>query len=166
MQYINYYQSPLGKILLAADNIGLSGLWFEGQKYYASGLDSEYKMGDLPIFDVAKRWLDIYFEGREPEYMPSLHLSLFGTMFQVDVWRSLMKIPYGTTTTYGEIAQSINSQRNAFKTSARAVGNAVGRNPISIIIPCHRVIGSNGKLTGYAGGIDRKKKLLELEKAI
>ena len=166
MQYINYYQSPLGKILLAADNEGLSGLWFEGQKYYASGLDSEHKMGDLPIFDVAKRWLDIYFEGREPEYMPSLHLSLFGTVFQVDVWRSLMKIPYGTTTTYGEIAQSINSQRNAFKTSARAVGNAVGRNPISIIIPCHRVIGSNGKLTGYAGGIDRKKKLLELEKAI
>ena len=166
MQYINYYQSPLGKILLAADNEGLSGLWFEGQKYYASGLDSEYKMGDLPIFDVAKRWLDIYFEGREPEYMPSLHLSLFGTMFQVDVWRSLMKIPYGTTTTYGKIAQSINSQRNSFKTSARAVGNAVGRNPISIIIPCHRVIGSNGKLTGYAGGIERKKKLLELEKAI
>ena len=159
MKYINHYNSPLSKILIAADDVGLSGLWFENQKYYAVNLDENCKEKDLPIFEIAKKWLDIYFSGREPEYMPALHLSLIGTDFQIAVWRSLLQIPYGTTMTYGEIAEKVLN-----KTYARAVGNAVSRNPISIIIPCHRVVGSNGRLTGYAGGIDKKEYLLNLEK--
>ena len=159
MQYISHYNSPLGKILLAADNVGLSGLWFENQKYYAMNLDKNHEEKDLPIFEITKKWLDIYFSGLEPTYMPELHLSLIGTDFQISVWRSLLQVPYGTTITYSEIAEKISN-----KTCARAVGNAVSRNPISIIIPCHRVVSSNGKLTGYAGGIDKKLNLLELEK--
>ena len=159
MHYFNYYNSPLGKILLAASDIGLCGLWFENQKYYAANLDENHEEKDLPIFEIARKWLDIYFSGREPEYMPKLHLSLIGTDFQIAIWRSLMQIPYGTTITYGEIAEKFLN-----KTYARAIGNAVSRNPISIIIPCHRVVGNNRKLTGYAGGIDKKEYLLNLEK--
>ena len=159
MHYVNYYNSPLGKILLAADDFGLSGLWFTNQKYYAANLDENHEEKDLPIFKIAKKWLDIYFSGREPEYTSELHLNLTGTDFQLAIWHSLMKIPYGTTITYGEIAEKILN-----KNFSRAIGNAVSRNPISIIIPCHRVVGSNGKLTGYAGGVDKKKYLLNLEK--
>lgn len=162
MQYINHYDSPIGNILLAADNIGLTGLWFEGQKYFALHLDIEHQEKDLPVFTEAKRWLDIYFSGKEPDFTIPLHYK--GTDFQKDVWEILCSIPYGKTMTYGEIARQIASKRGLKRMSAQAVGGAVGHNPISIIVPCHRVIGANGTLTGYAGGIDKKVKLLTLER--
>lgn len=163
MQYISHYQSPMGEILLAADEIGLTGLWFEGQKYFALYLDKEHEEKELPVFETAKRWLDIYFSGREPDFTVPLHFT--GTDFQNEVWEILYSIPYGKTTTYGEIAKQIAARRGLPRMSAQAVGGAVGHNEISIIVPCHRVVGSNGSLTGYAGGIDKKVKLLELEKA-
>lgn len=162
MQYISHYQSPMGDILLAADEIGLTGLWFEGQKYFALYLDKEHEEKKLPVFEKAKRWLDIYFSGKEPGFTVPLHF--VGTDFQNEVWEILSSIPYGETTTYGEIAKQIAARRGLPHMSAQAVGGAVGHNEISIIVPCHRVVGSNGSLTGYAGGIDKKIKLLELEK--
>lgn len=162
MQYISHYPSPLGNILLAADEIGLTGLWFEGQKYFAYHLDKEHQEKELPVFTEAKHWLDVYFSGTEPNFTVPLHF--IGTDFQKEVWNILCSIPYGKTMTYGEIAQQIASNRGLKHMSAQAVGGAVGHNAISIIVPCHRVIGSDGDLTGYAGGINRKQKLLELEK--
>ena len=162
--FTNKYESPLGKILLAADEEGLIGLWFEGQRYFAKNLSNEIEEKNLKIFDDTKNWLDIYFSGTEPNFTPQLHL--LGTDFQIAVWKLLLKIPYGKTTTYNELAKIIAEQKNLSKMSAQAIGGAVARNNISIIIPCHRVIGSNGRLTGYAGGIDRKLKLLELEQMI
>lgn len=161
MQYIQHYRSPLGNILLAADDLGLTGLWFEKQKYYALGLESIYHEKELPIFDDTKKWLDIYFTGKEPDFKVPLHFT--GTAFQNMVWEILSAIPYGQTTTYGEIAKQVAKRKNLHHMSAQAVGGAVGRNPISIIVPCHRVIGSSGSLTGYAGGIDKKIALLQLE---
>ncbi len=162
MHYINYYNSPIGKIVLAADEIGLTGLWFEGQKYFALYLQKEHEEKELPIFDEAKRWLDIYFSGREPDFKLPLHF--LGSEFQNEVWEILYAIPYGKTMTYGEIAKQIAKKKGIERMSAQAVGGAVGRNEISIIVPCHRVIGANGNLTGYAGGIEKKIALLELEK--
>lgn len=162
MQYISQYHSPIGDILLAADDIGLTGLWFEGQKYFALHLDKEHKEEELPVFTETKRWLDIYFFGKEPNFTVPLHF--MGTDFQKEVWKILCSIPYGNTMTYGEIAEKIAFKRGLKHMSAQAVGGAVGHNPISILVPCHRVIGSNGNLTGYAGGIDKKIKLLTLEK--
>ena len=159
--FTNIYESPLGKILLAADEEGLIGLWFEGQKHFAKNLSAEYEERDLEIFDDTKKWLDMYFSGIDPNFIPQLHL--IGTNFQIAIWKLLIKIPYGKTSTYAELAKIIAKQNNLSKMSAQAVGGAVARNNISIIIPCHRVIGSNGSLTGYAGGIDKKSKLLELE---
>lgn len=164
MQYISKYASPLGNILLAADTIGLTGLWFEGQKYFARCLDKEHKETTLPIFDEAKKWLDIYFSGKEPNFKLPLHFT--GTEFQNEVWEMLSAIPYGKTMTYGEIAQRLGEKRGVPRMSARAVGGAVGHNEISIIVPCHRVIGANGNLTGYAGGIKKKIALLRLEGAL
>lgn len=161
MQYVNHYTSPLGNILLAADDTGLTGLWFEGQKYFALYLDKEHEQRELPVFETAKRWLDIYFSGREPDFTVPLHFT--GTAFQNEVWEILRGIPYGQTTTYGEIARQIAAKRGAAHMSAQAVGGAVSHNEISIIVPCHRVVGTNGSLTGYAGGIDKKIKLLTLE---
>lgn len=161
MQYITHYQSPLGNILLAADDIGLTGLWFEGQKYYALYLDKEHEEKEIPLFADVKRWLDIYFSGKEPDFQLPLHFT--GTDFQNEVWEILYSIPYGKTMTYGEIAKQIASNRGLKRMSAQAVGGAVGHNEISIIIPCHRVVGTNGSLTGYAGGIDKKVALLTLE---
>lgn len=161
MQYISHYHSPIGDILLAADSIGLTGLWFEGQKYYALYLDKEHEEKELPIFADTKRWLDIYFSGKEPDFSVPLHFT--GTKFQNEVWEILASIPYGTTMTYGEIAQKIAVNRGLTRMSAQAVGGAVGHNEISIIVPCHRVVGTNGSLTGYAGGIDKKIALLTLE---
>ena len=155
MVYICHYDSPLGEILLAADEVGLTGLWFVGQKYFARGLPAERMEQETPILVEAKRWLDIYFTGKEPGFLPPLHPK--GSAFQQRVWEALLKIPYGTTMTYGEIAKDLGIS------SAQAVGGAVGHNKVSIVIPCHRVVGTNGSLTGYAGGIDRKRKLLELE---
>ncbi len=161
MQYINTYQSPVGKILLACDNKGLTGLWIDGAKYYSDGLSINYAEKTTPIFDCAKKWLDIYFSGEKPEFIPPLNL--IGSDFQISVWNILLKIPYGHTTTYSDIAKKIAKQNNLTRMSAQAVGGAVGHNKISIIIPCHRVVGKNGSLTGYAGGIDRKIKLLKIE---
>ena len=150
-----HYDSPLGGILLAADEIGLTGLWFDGEKYFADNLPAEHTEQETPILIEVKRWLDIYFTGKEPDFTPPLHP--IGSPFRESVWEILLQIPYGKTTTYGEIAKRLGSS------CAQAVGGAVGHNEISIIIPCHRVVGTNGSLTGYAGGIDRKIKLLELE---
>lgn len=162
MQYISHYHSPLGNILLAADQIGLTGLWFEGQKYFALYLDKEHEEKEVPVLQQTKKWLDIYFSGKEPDFKLPLHFT--GTDFQNEVWEILSAIPYGQTTTYGEIAKQIAAKRGLARMSAQAVGGAVGHNEISIIVPCHRVVGSNGSLTGYAGGIDKKIKLLTLEK--
>ena len=151
MQYTSKYKSPLGNILLAADEKGLTGLWFEGQKYFALYLDKEHEEKELPVFRDTKRWLDIYFTG---------------TSFQNEVWEILYTIPYGKTTTYGEIARLLAQKKGLAQMSAQAVGGAVGHNEISIIVPCHRVVGASGSLTGYAGGIDKKIKLLKLEGAL
>lgn len=163
MQYITHYQSPVGSILLAADETGLTGLWFDGQKYYADRLDPEHEEKDTPVLAQTKEWLTIYFSGREPLFSPPVHM--LGTPFQLSVWKILQKIPYGKTVTYGEIAKEIAKQKGLSRISAQAVGGAVGHNKISVIIPCHRVVGTNGSLTGYAGGIEKKVKLLALEKA-
>lgn len=161
MTYIQHYASPLGGILLAADDIGLTGLWFDGQKYYADNLPAEHIERETPILVEAKRWLDVYFTGNEPDFKPPLHP--VGSAFRLAVWELLLQIPYGQTVTYGELARQLAEKQGAEHMSAQAVGGAVGHNPISLIIPCHRVVGTHGSLTGYAGGIDRKTKLLELE---
>ena len=163
MQYTSHYQSPLGRILLAADNTGLTGLWFEGQKYFALSLNAKCLDRETPLLSNAKRWLDLYFTGKNPDVPVSLHL--MGTEFQKEVWKILCTIPYGKTTTYGDIARQIARKRGLEHMSAQAVGGAVGHNPVSIIVPCHRVLGTNGSLTGYAGGIDKKISLLTLEGA-
>lgn len=161
MQYTSHYQSPIGGILLAADEIGLTGLWFEGQKYFALQLDAAHEEREIPLFAAAKRWLDTYFSGKEPSAAVPLHFT--GTDFQNEVWEILTAIPYGQTMSYGKIAECLSARRGAAPVSAQAVGGAVGHNGISIIVPCHRVVGSNGSLTGYAGGIEKKRALLTLE---
>lgn len=163
MQYTTFYESPIGRMLLAADDAGLTGLWFEGQKYFARCLGRETEEKELPVFAEAKRWLDIYFSGKEPDFTPPLHFT--GTDFQKEVWEILCAIPYGQTMTYGAIADQIAKKRGLSRMSAQAVGGAVGHNNLSIIVPCHRVVGSDGSLTGYAGGIERKTFLLNLENA-
>lgn len=161
MVYTCHYESPLGGILLAADEIGLTGLWFDGQKYFARELPAERTEKEMSILAETKRWLDIYFTGTEPDFLPPLHS--VGSAFQQAVWELLLQIPYGKTVTYGELARQLAEKRGMPRMSAQAVGGAVGHNRISILIPCHRVVGTNGSLTGYAGGIDKKVKLLELE---
>lgn len=161
MQYTAHYHSPIGKLLLAADDRGLTGLWIEGQKYFAYGLNPEHEEKESPAFAQAFTWLDEYFSGKEPDFSPPIHMA--GTDFQKEVWELLLQIPHGETRTYGQIAQRIAERRGLAQMSAQAVGGAVGHNEISIIIPCHRVVGTNGSLTGYAGGIDKKIRLLQLE---
>ena len=161
MTFIQHYNSPMGGILLAADEIGLTGLWFNGQKYFARSLPAGYTEQNTPALSEAKRWLEVYFTGKKPDFMPPLHI--VGSAFRRAVWEILLQIPYGKTTTYGEIARQLAKKQKLPRMSAQAVGGAVGHNEISIIIPCHRVVGTNGSLTGYAGGIDKKIKLLELE---
>lgn len=161
MVYTCKYKSLIGDILLAADEIGLTGLWFEGQKYFANTLPNDHIQQETEIFTEAKRWLDVYFSGEEPNFTPPLHPN--GSTFRKAVWQILLEIPYGQTITYGEIARRIAVMKNTSHMSAQAVGGAVGHNEISIIIPCHRVVGTNGSLTGYAGGIDKKISLLKLE---
>jgi methylated-DNA-[protein]-cysteine S-methyltransferase len=163
MIYTCTYLSPLGNILLASDEIGLTGLWFEGQKYFANTLPDERISQETEILTEAKKWLDVYFSGENPAFTPPLHP--VGSTFRQTVWQILSEIPYGQTVTYGEIAGKIAEKENISRMSAQAVGGAVGHNKISIIIPCHRVVGTNGSLTGYAGGIDKKISLLELEHA-
>ena len=161
MQYTNYYCSPIGKMLLAADGTDLTGLWFEGGKYYDAVLDSEHEEKELPVFETVKKWLDIYFTGKNPDFTPPVHLQ--GSPFRILVWNILKEIPYGQTITYKDIANRVAAEKGLPRMSAQAVGGAVAHNPVSIIIPCHRVIGSDGSLTGYAGGIDKKVKLLQYE---
>lgn len=163
MVYTTDHVSPLGKILLATDEVGLIGLWFYGQKYFAADLPKEYAKVTTSALVQAKEWLGIYFGGNEPNFTPPLHP--IGTDFRREVWDILLKIPYGKTITYGDIARELAEKKGTEKMSALAVGGAVGHNEISIIIPCHRVVGSDGSLTGYAGGIDKKIGLLTLEKA-
>ena len=161
MDYTHHYDSPLGGITLASDGEALTGLWFDGQKYFGDTLGREHAEKPLPVFEEAVRWLDLYFSGKDPGFTPKL--STHGTPFREAVWEILRTIPFGETMTYGEIAARLASTRGLAKMSARAVGSAVGRNPISLIIPCHRVVGAGGSLTGYAGGIDKKRFLLTLE---
>ena len=161
MQYTSRYRSPLGEMLLAADETGVTGLWFAGQKYFARNLDKEHAEKEIPLFATVKHWLDVYFAGSEPDLTVPLHFT--GTAFQNEVWGILCAIPYGRTTTYGEIAKQLAARRGLPHMSAQAVGGAVGHNPISILVPCHRVVGLGGSLTGYAGGLERKRCLLALE---
>ena len=163
MTFTQHYDSPLGGILLAADETGLTGLWFDGQKYFARDLPIQHTEQDTPVLSETRRWLDMYFTGREPDFLPPLHPT--GSAFRQSVWEILLKIPYGQTITYGDIARQLAAKRGLANMSAQAVGGAVGHNEISILIPCHRVVGSGGSLTGYAGGLENKIKLLTLEGA-
>ncbi len=147
--------SPLGKILLAADDEGLTMLGFPGKN------DAAPVPPRHPVLQETKHWLDLYFSGRNPEFTPPLHL--LGTPFQLEVWRLLLNIPFGKTTTYGALAKEIAQRRGVRRMAAQAVGGAVGRNPVALIVPCHRVIGADGSLTGYASGLDKKAWLMALE---
>jgi methylated-DNA-[protein]-cysteine S-methyltransferase len=163
MYYSAHYASPLGLIMLASDGENLTGLWNAGQKYFAASVKSgTAEKPDLPVFAAVKKWLDAYFAGSKP-VVSELPLAPAGSEFRKAVWELLCVIPYGKCTTYGKIARSMATRMNKKSMSSPAVGGAVGHNPISIIIPCHRVIGSDGNLTGYAGGIDKKIKLLAFE---
>jgi methylated-DNA-[protein]-cysteine S-methyltransferase len=161
MEYIRKIKSPVGALTISSDGKNICGLWIEGQKYFAKTLEKNVLEQNLPIFENVQKWLDIYFSGKEPGFMPPLMPK--GSPFQKSIWNNLCKIPYGKTTTYGDLAKQFELENKGEHTSARAVGGAVGHNPISILIPCHRVIGRNGNPTGYAGGIDKKIKLLNLE---
>lgn len=161
MDYVHHYQSPLGGITLASDGTALIGLWFDDQKYFADTIRKQTPEKNLPIFQETKRWLDIYFSGHAPDFTPPLNMRT--TPFRKRVWEIMLSIPFGHTMTYGQIADKIAHEKGIRRMSAQAVGGAVGHNSISLIIPCHRVVGTNGSLTGYAGGIDKKVKLLELE---
>ncbi len=163
MVYLCYYNSPVGRLLMTSDGESLTGLWLEKQKYYAATLSEEgEENANLPVFVKTGEWLNEYFRKEEPT-ISDLPLAPQGGEFRQAVWKILCDIPYGKTMTYGEIARKVAAQSGRKTMSARAVGGAVGHNPISIIIPCHRVIGSDGSLTGYAGGTDKKIKLLETE---
>ena len=156
MDYITHYQSPLGGITIGSNGTHLIGLWFDGQKYFGATLEKDCKECDhLPVFQQTRLWLDTYFSGNEPNFTPPLFLR--STPFRCRVWEVLLQIPYGQPMTYGEISRLLHIG------CAQAIGNAVGHNSISIIIPCHRVVATDGTLTGYAGGLDRKRWLLQTE---
>ena len=163
MDFTHRFNSPLGGITLASDGEALTGLWFDRQKYFAASLEKEHEERMLPVFDLADKWLNLYFSGSEPGFLPPLLMRT--TEFRKTVWEILLSIPYGKTMTYGEIADRIAAGRGLSRMSAQAVGGAVAHNAISLMIPCHRVVGMNGNLTGYAGGLDKKRKLLALERA-
>ena len=166
--FLTHYDSPIGSITLASDGMALTGLWFDGQRHFGETLRSEHAVVETqsiaslpPVLNDTIRWLDTYFSGGIPDFTPSI--VLHGSEFRQAVWRVLQTIPYGQTVTYGDIARQLAAERGIQKVSARAVGGAVGHNPISLIVPCHRVIGADGSLTGYAGGVERKTWLLRLE---
>lgn len=176
VQYVKEYCSPIGVFTLASDGEHLTGLWLKDQKYFGATLmnneiDTKGKIGEigelgdsvnnLTLFHLVEQWLDAYFQGKQPEL--SLPLAPKGSPFRQDVWDILCQIPYGEVITYGDIAKKMAQKLGKDTMSAQAIGGAVGHNPISIIIPCHRVVGANGSLTGYAGGIENKIKLLEIE---
>lgn len=158
------FQSKLGDITILANDHGLIGVWFEDQAHFGAGFDLDQVAADdhHPFIEQAKEWLTAYFNGKNPQ-LSSLPLNPQGTAYQQEVWSELKKVPYGQTITYQELADNVAARQSKGRGSARAVGGAVGRNPISIIIPCHRVVATSGDLTGYAGGIDRKIALLKLE---
>lgn len=162
MEYITDYDSVLGRILLAGREDAVTGLWFYGQKYFGASLEKENIKREIPVLKSAVHWLDAYFRGENPsrEFL----LKPKGTAFQREVWELLLEIPYGEVTTYKKLAEKIAGKRGLISMSAQAVGGAVGHNPVSLLIPCHRVIGTDGSLTGYAGGIEKKEQLLKLEK--
>ena len=159
MEYTHHYKSPIGGMIMGSDGKALTGLWFDKQKYIANTWKEESEDKDLPVFRDTIRWLELYFQGEVPDFIPELKLE--GTEFRKAVWKILLTIPYGESMTYGEIAAIIAKQRGISRMSAQAVGGAVGHNPISIIVPCHRVLGADGSLTGYAGGIEKKIALSE-----
>lgn len=163
MLYYKRVASPLGEITLRSDGEALTGLWFADDKHYGAKDIAGAALADLDVFMQAEAWLAEYFAGREPKV--SVPLKLQGSEFQMQVWRLLQDIPYGRLVTYGDIAKKIAAQKGVARMSAQAVGGAVGHNPLCIIVPCHRVVGANGSLTGYGGGMWRKVRLLELEKA-
>lgn len=163
MYYSTVYPSPVGLLTLACDGRHLAGLWMEGQKYYGGTIpEAMTNKDDLPVFSAAKKWLDRYFAALKPA-LSELPLAPIGGAFRQEVWSILCEIPYGAIVTYGDIARKMAVKMNKESMSSQAVGGAVGHNPISIIIPCHRVVGSNGRLTGYSGGVAVKAKLLQLE---
>lgn len=157
MIYKTDYQSPIGSLTIASDGENIVGLWMDGQKYFGASVDAKMiDHADLPVLKLTRDWLDKYFAGKHPN-ISDLPLAPNGSEFRKSVWRTLTEIPYGSVVTYGDIARKLGCK------SARAIGGAVGHNPISIIIPCHRVVGTNYSLTGYAGGMDNKIKLLKIE---
>lgn len=165
MYYSTTCPSSLGVLTLACDSSGgsLTGLWLEGQKYYGSTISGEMReKSGMPVFDRTKDWLDRYFAGERPR-VDELALAPAGSVFRREVWRILCEIPYGEVITYGDVAKKAAERLGRAGMSGQAAGGAVAHNPISIIIPCHRVVGANGSLTGYAGGIQNKIKLLTLE---
>ena len=164
MDYYCTISSPLGDILLASDGTALTGLWFTDSVTCPKNAGSGMQETELPVFEQTEEWLRIYFSGRKPDFRPPLFLH--GTPFRTAVWQILETVPYGTTMSYGELACKTAERLGVSRMSAQAVGNAVKHNPISLIIPCHRIIGADGSLTGYAGGIERKRFLLELEHAL
>ncbi|GAB6976848.1 methylated-DNA--[protein]-cysteine S-methyltransferase [Prevotella falsenii] len=161
MQHIQTYESPLGELTFVSDGVALLGVWYERQEPLEQFLQSPYETCNLPVFDETRRWFDIYFDGRNPNFTPPLRF--VGTDFRQQVWNDLLLVPYGETTTYGTLAKQTAHRLGKNRMLAQAIGGAVGHNPISIIVPCHRVIGADGALTGYAGGIWRKEYLLNLE---
>lgn len=161
MEYTDHYGSPVGGIVLASDGETLTGLWFDDSKHRPAEPGQPAEDGTLPVLEETKQWLDIYFSGRDPGFVP--RLGIRATAFRKTVWEILLTIPYGKTVTYGEVAARAAKQMRLSRMSAQAVGGAVGHNPIALIIPCHRVIGADGGLTGYGGGIERKRMLLEME---
>jgi methylated-DNA-[protein]-cysteine S-methyltransferase len=167
MHYIDTVDSPMGELTIASDGQYLTGLWLVEQKYFMADVIHEIDViqnaqdCELAIFRETRAWLERYFEGKDPGPIPAVKPR--GTEFRQRIWELLVEIPYGQLISYGELAQKVAAEKGIAKMSSRAVGGAVGHNPISIIIPCHRVVGSNGSLTGYGGGIARKIKLLELE---
>lgn len=162
--YKSHYDSIIGRMTMTSDGEALTGLWFDGQKNIVpTSVESCETKEQLPVFIQTRKWLDVYFSGKAPSFTPPLHIH--GSEFRKQVWEILLTIPFGQTMSYGEIAKLMAHRKGTNKMSAQAVGGAVGHNPISLIIPCHRVIGTKGQLTGYAGGIDRKQWLLRNETA-
>lgn len=162
MIYYTYYESPLRPITIAEENEKIIGLWFKGQTTLEEFHPKEEKVeAETPLLKRTKEWLDHYFLAEAPKMDLPLHTE--GTPFQQNVWKVLQKIPYGETMSYQEVGQEVLAMTGQKRMSAQAVGQAVGSNPISILIPCHRVLGKDGSLTGYAGGVDLKESLLRLE---
>ncbi len=162
-EYACHYDSPLGWIMLTSDGAALTGLWFDGQRFFPEEQTAVHDEKPPAVFDETRRWLDVYFSGRAPGFTPPMNLSRNATPFRKAVWEILLTIPFGRTMTYGEIARILAARNGMKKMSAQAVGGAVGHNPVSLIVPCHRVVGAGGSLTGYGGGLDRKRYLLDLE---